>query len=66
MEALARGLQRAGRLRKGWSVARAAAALHALTTVETFMLLRREHGLPLPTVKQTIIELSRTILSQRN
>jgi len=65
MEALARGLQRAGRLRDGWSAARAAAALHALTSVETFMLLRHHHGLPLATVKQTIVELSRSILSQQ-
>src|SRR5215831_6611185 len=65
MEALARSLQQAGRLREGWSVARAAAALHALTGVETFMLLRRDHGLPLARVKQTIIELSRVILSEK-
>ena len=64
MEGLARGLQRAGRLREGWSVPRAAAALHALTSVETFMLLRRDHGQSLAKVKQTIIELSRTILTE--
>ena len=49
--------------REGWSVARATAALHALTSVETFMLLRHGHGLPLATVKQTIVELARTILA---
>src|SRR5262245_19247814 len=64
MEHLARGLQQAGRLREGWTVGRAAAALHALTSVETFMLLRRDHGLPLAKVKQTIVELSRTMLSE--
>jgi len=64
MEGLARGLQKAGRLREGWSVARAAAALHALTSVETFMLLRRDHGLPLAKVKQTIGELSRGMLAE--
>ena len=64
MQGLARGLQRAGRLREGWSVPRAAAALHALTSVETFMLLRRDHGQSLAKVKQTIIELSRTMLSE--
>jgi hypothetical protein len=64
MEALARALQREGQLREGWSVARATAALHALTIVETFMLLRRDHGLPLAKVKQTILELSRAILSE--
>jgi len=36
-----------------------------LTSVETFMLLRHDHGLPLAKVKQTIVELSRTILSQQ-
>jgi hypothetical protein len=64
MERLARGLKKAGRLREGWSVARATAALHALTSVETFMLLRRDHGLPLATVKQTIVELSRDLLTE--
>jgi hypothetical protein len=64
MEVLARGLQRAGRLREGWSVPRAAAALHALTSVETFTLLRRDHGQPLAKVKQTVIELSRTMLTE--
>src|SRR5262249_61342764 len=64
MEGLARGLQKAGRLREGWTVARATAALHALTSVETFMLLRRDHGLPLAKVKQTIIELSHTLLPE--
>ena len=64
MERLARGLQSAGRLREGWSVPRAAAALHALTSVETFKLLRRDHGLPLAKVKHTIVDLSRTILTE--
>jgi AcrR family transcriptional regulator len=64
MEALARGLQKAGRLREGWTAARATAALHALTSVETFMLLRRDHGLPLAKVKQTIVELSRTMVAE--
>ena len=64
MEALARALQRAGRLREGWTVARATAALHALTSVETFMLLRHDHGLPLVRVKQTIVELSHTLLTE--
>src|SRR5215472_3267004 len=36
MERLARGLHKAGRLREGWTLARATAALHALTSVETF------------------------------
>jgi AcrR family transcriptional regulator len=65
MEALARGLERAGRLREGWSIAGAAAALHALSSVETFIMLRRDHGLPLERVKHTIVELSRAVLSER-
>jgi hypothetical protein len=65
MEGLARGLHKAGRLRQGWSVARTTAAPHALTSVETFMLLRRDHGLPLARLKQTIVDLSRTILSEK-
>jgi len=64
MEALARGLQQAGRLHEGWSVARATAALHALTSVETFMLLRRDHGLALTKVKQTLVEFSRVIVTE--
>jgi AcrR family transcriptional regulator len=64
MESLARGLQEAGRLRDGWSVARAAAALHALTSVETFMLLRHDHRLPLAKVKATLIELSCAVLRE--
>ena len=65
MEALARALSSAGHLREGWSVARSTAALHALTSVETFMLMRRHHALPLAKVKQTIVDLSRAILSDQ-
>jgi len=64
MEGLARRLHDAGRLRDGWSVRRATAALHALSSVETFMLLRRDHGLPLAKVKQTIVELSRMLIAE--
>jgi hypothetical protein len=64
MQALARGLAKAGLLRDGWSEARATAALHALTSVETFKLLRRHHGLSLANVKQTIVELAHTLLTQ--
>ena len=64
MQALARGLAKAGLLREGWSEKRATAALHALTSGETFILLRRDHGLPLAKVKQTVVELSRTLLAR--
>src|SRR5262245_50595942 len=63
MERLARALQKAERLRDGWSLATTAAALHALTSVETFMLLRHDHNLPLTKVKQTILELAHTIIA---
>jgi hypothetical protein len=65
MGRLARGLAKAGMLRDGWSEARATAALHALTSVETFMLLRRDHGLPLTRVKATITQLARTLSAER-
>jgi AcrR family transcriptional regulator len=65
MQRLARGLAKAGLLRDGWSEARAMAALHALTSVETFMLLRRDHGLPLARVKATIRELAHAMIAER-
>lgn len=46
------------------TVARATAALHAVTSVETFMLLRRDRGLPLARVKQTLLDLARAILTE--
>jgi len=63
VEHIARGLARAGLLREGWTAARAAAALHALTSVDTFLQLRREYGMALPKVVQTIGELARAVLS---
>ena len=65
MQRLARGLAKAGLLRDGWSEARATAALHALTTVETFMLLRRDHDLPLARVKATIGALAHAMIAER-
>jgi AcrR family transcriptional regulator len=61
--ALARRLSRAGRLRPGLSEARAAAALHMLTSLESFLWLRREHGLSLRQTHETIAELARTLLT---
>jgi AcrR family transcriptional regulator len=63
---LARGLARAGRLRPGWTQPKAAAALHTLTSVETFLQLRREHGLPLSQVKGTLKELAQTMIADRD
>jgi AcrR family transcriptional regulator len=62
IRALARRLARAGRLRPGLSEARAAATLHMLTTLESFLVLRREHGLSLRRTRETIAELARTLV----
>jgi hypothetical protein len=42
--------------------ARAAATLHTLTSLETFLWLRREYGLSLRQTTMTINELARTAL----
>jgi AcrR family transcriptional regulator len=63
IDRIARGLAREGRLTDGWTAPRAAAALHALTSVELFLQLRREYGLPLNRVVQTIRELAAAIVS---
>lgn len=62
IQALARRLARAGRLRPGLTAARAAATLHVLTGLESFLRLRREHGLSLRQTRETITELARTLL----
>jgi hypothetical protein len=41
----------------------AAATLHSLTSVETFLSLRRDYGLSLSTVKDTIRQLARSLLA---
>lgn len=61
--ALARRLSRAGRLRSGLSEARAAAALHMLTSLESFLWLRREYGLSLRQTRETIAGLARNLLT---
>jgi AcrR family transcriptional regulator len=60
--ALARRLSKAGRLRPGLGEARAAATLHMLTSLETFLWLRREYGLSLRQTRDTITALARTVL----
>ena len=65
MQRLARGLAKAGLLREGWTEARATAALHALTSVETFMMMRRDHGLTLARAKSTITEMARAVIVER-
>jgi hypothetical protein len=62
IQALARRLARAGRLRPGLTAARAAATLHMLTSLESFLRLRRQRGLSLRQTRETITELARTLL----
>lgn len=62
LQGLTRRLARAGLLRAGISEARAAATLHMLTSLETFLWLRREYGLSLRQTRETIAELARTLL----
>ena len=51
---LARGLAAAGLLADGFAVNQAAAALHAITSVESFLYLRRDYGLSPAKVKATM------------
>ena len=62
LQGLARRLAKAGRLRPGLGEARAAATLHTLTSLESFLWLRREYGLSLRQTRETIAELARTLL----
>ena len=59
---LTRRLARADRLRPGLGEARVTATLHMLTSLESFLWLRREHGLSLRQTRETIMELARTLL----
>jgi AcrR family transcriptional regulator len=59
---LVRRLARARRLRPGLGEARAAATLHVLTSLESYLRLRREHGLSQRQARETIGELARTLL----
>ena len=62
IEGLIRRLARAGRLRPGMSQTRATATLHMLTSLESFVWLRREYGLSLRQTRETITELARSML----
>lgn len=62
LQGLARRLAGAGRLRPGLSQSRAAATLHMLTSLESFLWLRREYGLSLRQTRETLTELARTLL----
>jgi AcrR family transcriptional regulator len=62
LQDLTRRLARAGRLRPGLGEARGAATLHLLTSLESFLRLRRAYGLSLRQTRDTIAELARTLL----
>jgi AcrR family transcriptional regulator len=62
LQRLARRLSRAGQLRAELSEARATATLHMLTSLESFIWLRRHYGLSLRRTRETITELARTLL----
>lgn len=62
LQGLTRRLARAGRLRPGLGEARAIATLQMLTSLESFLWLRREHDLSLRQTRETIAELARTLL----
>lgn len=63
LQRLVRRLGRAGALRPGLSEPRALATLHVATSLETFVELRQQYGLSLAAVRQTVGELSRSILA---
>jgi AcrR family transcriptional regulator len=62
LQGLARRLARADRLRPGLGEARAAATLQMLTSLESFLCLRRQHNLSLRQTRETLAELARTLL----
>jgi AcrR family transcriptional regulator len=62
LRGLVRRLARAGRLRKEYSEAHAVAALHMLTSLETFLWLRREYGLSARRTRETMADLARALL----
>jgi AcrR family transcriptional regulator len=62
LQALTRRLARADRLRPGLGEARATATLHMLTSLESFLWLRRDYGLSLRQTRDTIAELARQVL----
>jgi hypothetical protein len=62
LQQLARRLARAGRLRPGVSEARAAAVLHMLTSLESFLRLRREHGLSLRKTREALLDQAQALL----
>jgi AcrR family transcriptional regulator len=62
LQTLVRRLSKARRLRPGLGQVRAVATLHTLTSLETFLWLRREYGLSLRQTRDTITALARAVL----
>jgi AcrR family transcriptional regulator len=62
LQKLVRRLSKSGRLRPGMGEPRALATLHTLTSLETFLWLRREYGLSLRQTRDTITALARSVL----
>ena len=62
LQRLTRRLARADRLRPGLGETRATATLHMLTSLESFLWLRRQYGLSLRQTRDTMAELARQIL----
>jgi AcrR family transcriptional regulator len=62
LQRLIRRLAKAGRLRSGLSEARATATLHTVTSLESFLWLRRSYGMSLRQTRETLAELARTLL----
>jgi AcrR family transcriptional regulator len=62
LEGLVRRLRRAGKLRPGLGEDPATATLYMLTSVETFLALRRDGDLSLRQTRHTITQLTHTLL----
>jgi AcrR family transcriptional regulator len=62
IRALIRRLAKAGRLRAGLSESRAAAMLHTITSLESFLWLRRGYELSLRSTRQAVGELAHSLL----
>jgi len=62
LQGLVRRLGRADLLRPGLSEPRATATLHMLTSLESFLWLRRQHDLSLRQTRETLSELARSLL----
>jgi AcrR family transcriptional regulator len=62
IQALIQRLAKADKLRPGLSQARATATLHMLSSLESFLWLRRSYGRSLRQTRETLAELARTLL----